>query len=687
MYFRSRYVFWAFLGANILFAFYVYSSAMPGPDAGKFEEAIDGDQVRDSELVGQCQFSKTSTKAFLDYTDRHGYTPKNGGRQRIMDGEWPWGDAPFSGTLDCPEALLELPWEKGTALNSDGVVKCQPGQKLLHVGVSFVGDKETACPDSGKFQLEFGEGLIAEKGIRLRPHVSQSAIDRSQAYWSKAAHKKPPNVLLVMVDAVSRQSFERSFKRTWESVQRIAVKEKEKYKTNLFTYKRQHSVGGSSIRNLAPMLAGVLLPDLESWMKSTGRNYDGWVYETFREMGFVSIDIHNGCVKPTVPWPEYNRNNYDLHWPQFYWNDWLYDSTWIDRVTCSRKKKGAQYSYLKGRMDKCARWPGESECSASSEIINMSRVACGSGRSRLSMNVEYYLDLRAAYADVPTFTLLHDFDTHISDLIAVWRYDVDLEAMINSMANDGVFSDTVVAFMSDHGNQGTFVETQSGNSEYKQPFFHLFVPDKFLSEMSREEQDALAANQEVLTGPFDIHATLLHLGAWPNKPPPPPEKDLKPFGVPLTTRMPFDRSCSDAMIPDIECECSQVKLAPVPEENLPFVEALVSHLLTELTKTFDTEICRPLKLESIQDAFYRRVKGRDQVERDQYSANVVVESGRSVPMVMHLEMYGPLDANLDKLSESSLETVIQTSTFADWIEPCREKTEAKHINPHLCDCL
>lgn len=632
--------------------------------------------VEDHLVPGACRFGEPSLVDFVDYVYKHGYLPW-GGYKRVLNGEWPWALGTFSPTLDCPEAVLALPWINGTAQESSGVVSCQPGQPLIHVGMSFVGTKDVFCPDSGQFQLEVGEAVIGEKGIRARAHFEPAALKRSREYWDTNEREKTPNILFILQDAVSRQAYDRSLKRTEETLSRI-VKE---HGTRRFKYDRAHSVGGSSLRNMTPMFTGALLPELKKWMKkhNTGGTYGGWIYETIKSEGYVSVDIHNGCLRSKDPWPYSTGRSFTKHYPQHYMKTpEVYDVTFIDPLFCDREK-----THLVNRMDRCAQWPGDTRCYTSNEGINMRRHPCGSGRSRTSVITDYYLDVRESYKGVPTFSVFRALDIHLADLMSGWRYDVDVEASFLKLEEAGVFEDTIVFYLSDHGNQFGYMKERSGGLEYKMPFWHMFIPEKFYSKLSEVEQKALEQNQKVLVGPQDIHATIWSLASWPEDTTPPTADGLPVSGTSILTPMNATRSCADAGIPAIECICGSTKPQPLPAKYEPFLKSLLQLALDEQTKTLDASICRPLLLKEVVKAEYV------ELSKDEwgYMADFSVESGRTEDMVLYVEILGPVNADVSQVGSFTVETIVQLSHFEEWLKPCVEAVDNAGINRHICDCV
>jgi glucan phosphoethanolaminetransferase (alkaline phosphatase superfamily) len=80
--------------------------------------------------------------------------------------------------------------------------------------------------------------------------------------------------------------------------------------------------------------------------------------------------------------------------------------------------------------------------------------------------------------------------------------------LFNKLFDQNLLSNTILVFFSDHGLRfGPIRETLSGKLEERMPFMHLYLPEKWRNKYDKY----LTINQNRLTTPFDIHATLTHI--------------------------------------------------------------------------------------------------------------------------------------------------------------------------------
>ena len=76
---------------------------------------------------------------------------------------------------------------------------------------------------------------------------------------------------------------------------------------------------------------------------------------------------------------------------------------------------------------------------------------------------------------------------------------------LRRLFSDNLMTNTVLVFFSDHGIRfGPIRQTMSGSHEERMPFMHIFIPKEL-------RNNNLEINENRLTSPFDIHATLKHI--------------------------------------------------------------------------------------------------------------------------------------------------------------------------------
>lgn len=164
------------------------------------------------------------------------------------------------------------------------------------------------------------------------------------------------------------------------------------------------------------------------------------------------------------------------------------------------------------------------------------------------------------YEDVPRFLLMHQSLLSHDDINLVGVEDEDLSAHLSHMNDEGLFDDSVVIVMADHGHRfAKLRDTHQGQLEERMPFFSISLPKQLRNtEKGRKMEQNLRENAEKLTSPFDIHASLMDI------------LNLSELGENELNRMqdasskrslsvfkpiPVDRTCSQAGIEPHWCTC------------------------------------------------------------------------------------------------------------------------------------
>lgn len=655
--------------------------------------------------------------------------------------------------LDCPSAFETLQWKRGmwwlgkSKSNTDdsrGEILCPPGAPMwtflegsISPAVSATSSSRIICPESGTYLLPPGQGVLCKNSVRLRPPRNNAAISRAkgllhrrqlqvhaqkegrsttgtvsnndhasiatsfslspQAPLEESTHQtnistRPPHILVYMQDAVSRPALYRNMKATHRAIQNI-TDHGEDIGTHVYEFKRHHSMGGSSINNLTPMLTGLAYDK----MVSHSRTYEAWAFEEFRRLGYVSINLHNTCQFFNATYGD----SFNRHGPEHYFPYEMEDIGWFGSAFCQSKKH--QRIPNEEVQANCARTLQDDakHCMPSKEN-NMMRLSCLGGRSRSSLLIEYYLKVREDLEDnhedgggIPTFTFLHDFDLHLEKVTDLHRYDEDKATTLNMLRESGVLRNTVFIYVSDHGNQQKITLTEQGSIEYKLPFWYMMIPDPVLEQRSDRREDIQAAlhhNQQVLTSQADVHETMLDLAGgrgmgdaewWQLH-----GHDPNLLGNSVLRSLPYNRTCEDVGIPPMACVCSNITFNAIPPDSKLFHETkryilsnVIKHMNDELEKfhLISSGVCRELKAKDLVSASSRP----NSEVLTTYNLRFIVESPRSEPM----EFVATTNKGVKHMRGVYVGTVNQASRFAHWIEQCRQKVTDVGGNHHFCDCV
>ena len=249
-------------------------------------------------------------------------------------------------------------------------------------------------------------------------------------------------------------------------------------------------------------------------------------------------------------------------------------------------------------------------------------------------------------------TFLSDLCHRTANLVS--GADEDLANFLRSIRQEGLLDETMLLVMSDHGARfGDLRHLPQGRIEHRLPFLSIALPSWF-EEQNPGFIQALQANANVLTSPFDVHRTFKHLMSFPDF----PERTDRTHGVSLFQRLDTMRTCADAGIPEQYCPCLTWKAVKSSHAHArKSAEAAVAHINTLLRNSaLSAAHCViPLTLTNVTGAVQKLPKIRKtlemfheteclyQVQFQTSPANAVFEALVRVTYVGEFEVSGSVD--------------------------------------------
>lgn len=213
------------------------------------------------------------------------------------------------------------------------------------------------------------------------------------------------------------------------------------------------------------------------------------------------------------------------------------------------------------------------------------------------------------YSDVPRFCLMHQSLLSHDDINLVGVEDDDVASHLKTMSDEGIFDDSIVIVMADHGHRfAKLRETHQGQLEERMPFFSISLPKSLKStEKGRAMEKNLRENREKLTSPFDIHASLMDIlnledvtssGDFEKL------QDSAKRSLSVFRPIPGDRTCAQAGIEAHWCTCLSWQNAMETQEDRKLTRRIANAVVREINKeiSVEKELCAPLKLARIIDA-------------------------------------------------------------------------------------
>ncbi|CAG2162860.1 unnamed protein product [Oppiella nova] len=185
--------------------------------------------------------------------------------------------------------------------------------------------------------------------------------------------------------------------------------------------------------------------------------------------------------------------------------------------------------------------------------------------------------------------------TH-DDLNNAGLVDPMTEQLLSQLFDENLLENTVLVFFSDHGIRfGRMRETLSGKLEERMPFMHLYIP-KGLRNTN------VSINENRLTTPFDIHATLRHIIKGK------PDYNLK-YGKSILEEIPEQRGCHDIPILEHWCSCQTSE----PITDLASVQPMAQFIVKSVNQLLShkySEQCAQLTLDTTVSAFEQHLSDK-----------------------------------------------------------------------------
>ncbi|KAI9580308.1 hypothetical protein GQX74_000301 [Glossina fuscipes] len=146
-----------------------------------------------------------------------------------------------------------------------------------------------------------------------------------------------------------------------------------------------------------------------------------------------------------------------------------------------------------------------------SDNIFFNEDFCISHQANHLVMMEYTKNFMVKYSDTPRFVFSFHGSLSHDSVNLIEAADDDIAAWLDKLKQKQLLENTILIFMSDHGNRFADVRnTVQGKQEERLPFFSFAFPDSFKKRFPREYAN-FVNNSERLTTPFDIHATLTHI--------------------------------------------------------------------------------------------------------------------------------------------------------------------------------
>ncbi|SPP85286.1 Hypothetical predicted protein [Drosophila guanche] len=401
--------------------------------------------------------------------------------------------------------------------------------------------------------------------IYINGHATIPVKKSVQQRLKKKEQQRPPSVLMLGIDSISRANLIRAMPKTAQYL----------YDNGWFELAGYNKVDDNTFPNIMALATGY---DLKSANKECSP------YEV------------GGLEKCSFIWNLYEQHGYVT----------AYGEDAIKINTFNYLKEGfvkppVDYylrPYLTAAEDKLQR------------TIVMGLPHCLGYETAAEHVYDYALEFTRRFLNDTYFGFFWTNTHSHSDISQTSSMDAYMVRYLERLVRQGTMDNSVVVFFSDHGLRfGPTRSTWSGHLEERLPAMFIWLPAG-LRQTQPQLVEALRLNRNRLTTPYDLHMTLKHILAMSGR-----TNGLESLGTApscpqcqsLLLPVPEQRSCADVGIEDHWCTCwSYDKISTSSKETRLLAMRVVSHI-NQFVHSFRNgtlaKLCAPLTLSVVKSAY------------------------------------------------------------------------------------
>ncbi|CAN8015246.1 unnamed protein product, partial [Ixodes persulcatus] len=378
-------------------------------------------------------------------------------------------------------------------------------------------------------------------GFHLIPQLKRSQYNASSDHM---------NVLILGMDSVSRLNMNRRLPHSSKFVRESL---------EAFELVAYNKIGENTFPNLMALLSGLSEEEVASMTKNRTFDHVPFLWTTFKRKGYQTVFMEE--------MPE---------WPLF-----------IHPAKKGFRRRPTDY------------YPFPIVKAFYRSFWRMS--GCSGTRLISEIYLDYITDLIILMRQQRFFVFLWLGDWSHSDFNAAGIMDGPLRDFLEKLSSRGVFGNTALFFLSDHGARSLpILNTPIGAHEVNLPFFFLSVPAWFKNKFPGVVE-SLRVNRNRLTTPYDVHATIRSLTSLPDFDPRPTARGLNLF-----RQVPSWRTCEEALIPFQFCACERAE-ERITDNSMarPYALLSLAFINTEAQRHFPG-MCATWTLDAVLDATIMR---------------------------------------------------------------------------------
>eukprot|EP01065_Artemidia_motanka_P016577 TRINITY_DN20216_c0_g1_i1.p1 TRINITY_DN20216_c0_g1~~TRINITY_DN20216_c0_g1_i1.p1 ORF type:complete len:1017 (+),score=246.23 TRINITY_DN20216_c0_g1_i1:27-3077(+) len=409
--------------------------------------------------------------------------------------------------------------------------------------------------------------VLAQCGSRVNLHLNLKS--QGVRAPSKSVGGRKLNVLHLMFDSTSLPAFIRALPKLSRRLEHI--NNRHGSIARVFTFKHFSAVSCCSPGNQVPMYAGAMNGEGDPFvMAEPLQKSKTWLWSEAAKQGYRTFWSLDNC-------PDKSARDYHA-WPRV--DHRVVVPTCLAGVLLSHKEK-----------------------------------PCLAERPIDEYPVEGLRQFWDMYPKQPKYAAVQLITPHEETEKLLIELDDPFDALFKTLDESGELNNTAVVFFADHGiNFGRYASTPDGSIERMFPFAHVMLPRWLPSELA--DVAALRHNQDAVVTPYDMHQLVREIIHWP-QPAPPLHRDPADPPLPLPTRshivasMPslrppasilrskvsYDRTCTEANIPEEFCTCIAWTVQRDHSKFSAHTEAVAS---AHKAETASYSQCEPVELSKVE---------------------------------------------------------------------------------------
>eukprot|EP01080_Neovahlkampfia_damariscottae_P008321 gene8321-145_t len=336
-------------------------------------------------------------------------------------------------------------------------------------------------------------------------------ISRQKKSIKTENNNKKPNLHIFLVDSISRTHFHRMMDETGKTLQNIHLNDETDY--SFVEFFKYHTVDYSSNSNMTPFMTG------ENWWDfcrhkfrcnfSKNIQFNKFIWDVFKKQGYKT------AISMEICWAKYQA-------------DWFF----------VKKSWDHYFGVPLGDLTSCM-IDGEPECVF--------------GKRPHKYLFDFMSQFNELYKNDPKFHFQLFLESHEVTGRVSRTLDSDLAKNIQSITSKN--ENTWIFIMSDHGlHYGKFYDKhKTGTLEQRLPFVGALVPKQFQIEYPKKYANFKKNSQKLVTN-YDFYEFLHEFSALEK---PTTSKPYGKWGISLFDKIPNDRTCKEANIPEYICICNK----------------------------------------------------------------------------------------------------------------------------------